>query len=204
LARLLLVRHGETDLNHVGRLQGHTDVDLSALGYRQVELLSDSLAAERIDIIYSSDLRRAAKTAEIIASRHQKPVIASPDLREINYGDLQGLNLDEIAQQFPDVARVFRTKPLRLKFPGGESVDQLRARVDRFLGQFKPGPEQTVLIAAHGGPLRFMICSLLGIDAEHWQQLQLDPSSLSIISIYPEITMLSRLNDTSHLKERRT
>lgn len=202
MTRLLFVRHGETDLNNAGRLQGHTDVDMSALGYRQVEQLADSLAKERIDVIYSSDLRRAARTAAIIAARHQKPVIASPDIREINYGDLQGLNLDEIARKFPEVAQVFRTKPLRLKFPGGESVSQLRARVERFLDSLKPWPEQTILIAAHGGPLRFMICALLGIDAAHWQQLQLDPSSLSVINIYPEITLLSRLNDTSHLKER--
>jgi len=87
-----------------------------------------------------------------------------------------------------------------LKIPGGESVDQLRERVERFLSQLKLQPEQTILIAAHGGPLRFMICSLLGIAPRHWQQLQLDPASLSIVNIYPEITVLSKLNDTSHLK----
>jgi alpha-ribazole phosphatase len=200
MTRLLLVRHGETEANKAGRLQGHTDGDLSPLGCRQIELLRDALADEPIDAIYSSDLRRATHTAEIIASGRQKTVITSNLLREIDYGKLQGLTLDEIEQRYPKVSKDFRKRPLHLKIPGGESVDQLRGRVDRFLSQLKLQPEQTILIAAHGGPLRFMIRSLLGIDPRHWQQLQLDPASLSIINIYPEITVLSKLNDTSHLK----
>ena len=86
MTRLLLVRHGETEFNSVGRIQGHTDIDLSTKGIRQVELLADYLADEPIDVIYSSDLRRAARSAEIIASRLGKKVITRPELREINYG----------------------------------------------------------------------------------------------------------------------
>ena len=203
MARLLLVRHGETEFNSVGRIQGHTDIDLSHKGRHQVELLADYLADEPIDVIYSSDLRRAARSAEIIAAPHRKSIIKRPELREINYGKIQGLTLPEVEKQFPDVAKLWFTRPLSLQFPGGESVDQLRARVARFLSELKPEPEQTVLIVAHGGPLRFAICTLTGFDARHWQQLQLDPASLSIVTIFPETTMLTRLNDTSHLKERK-
>ena len=203
MTRLLLVRHGETEFNSVGRIQGHTDIDLSAKGRRQVELLADYLADEPIDVICSSDLRRASRSAEIIASRFDKKVITRPELREIDYGKISGLTFPEVAKQFPDVAKLWFTRPLSLQFPGGESVDQLRARVVRFLIELKPKPEQTVLIVAHGGPLKFAICTLIGLDAKHWQQLQLDPASLSIITIYPETTMFTRLNDTSYLKERK-
>ena len=203
MTRLLLVRHGETEFNSVGRIQGHTDIDLSAKGRRQVELLADYLADETIDVIYSSDLCRAARSAEIIATRFDKKVIARPDLREINYGKISGLTFSDVEKQFPEVAKLWFTRPLSLQFPGGESVDQLWKRVARFLSELKPKPEQTILIVAHGGPLRFAICTLVGLDAKHWQQLQLDPASLSIITIYPETTMFTRLNDTSHLGERK-
>lgn len=200
MSRIFLVRHGETELNHAGRLQGHTDADLSALGYRQAEMLGDYLAAESIDTIYSSDLRRAAKTAEIIARQQQKPVITCPELREINYGKLEGLTFGEVERLYPSVAKLFLDKTARLEFPGGESADQFGQRVRRFLDRLKPQPEQTILIVAHGGPLRFLICSLLGIDPQHWRQIQLDLASVSVINTCPEIAVISRLNDISHLK----
>ena len=201
MSRLLLVRHGNTELNSAQIFVGHTDVELSAVGYSQVERLRDRLSAEKIDIIYSSDLRRALVTAETIASRHQLAVIACPELREINYGNLDGLTFEEIRRLYPEVAQLCADWSLQLKFPDGESVDELKQRVSRFLDRLKQHtPQQTVLIVAHGGPLRLMVCSLLGIDLRHWRQIHLDLASLSIVDTYPEVAVISLLNDTSHLK----
>ncbi len=201
MSRLLLVRHGNTELNSAQIFVGHTDVELSATGYSQVEKLRDRLSAEKIDVIYSSDLRRALVTAETIASRHQLAVIACPELREINYGSLDGLTFEEIKRLYPEVAELCADWSLQLKFPDGESVDELKQRVSRFLDRLKQhAPQQTVLIVAHGGPLRLMVCSLLGIDLRHWRQIHLDLASLSIVDTYPEVAVISLLNDTSHLR----
>ena len=201
MSKLLLVRHGATELNSAGIFVGHTDAELSAAGRKQVERLRDRLSTERIDSIYSSDLKRAMVTAETIASKHQLEVTAFPELRELNYGNLDGLTFEQIKCLDPEVAELCVNWSPKLKFPEGESVDELSKRVSGFLDRLKQHPlDQTMLIVTHGGPLRMMLCLLLGIELWHWRQVRIDLASLSIVDIYPEIAILSLLNDTSHLK----
>ena len=201
MSRLLLARHGETSLNSARKFMGHNDVGLSALGFRQVRRLGDRLAKERIDFIYSSDLKRALVTAETVASHHGLEVITCPELREINYGKVEGLKFEEIRQLHPAVAELCVEWSPRLKFPDGESVDELNGRVNQFLDRLKKHTEEeTILIVAHGGPLRLMVCSLLQIDMGHWRQINVDLASLSIVDTYPEIAIVQLLNDTSHLQ----
>src|SRR5213078_2372373 len=91
MTTLLLVRHGETDWNAAGRLQGHTDRPLSDYGREQARRLADELSSEGVDAIYTSDLARARETAEIVAERLHLPVVLDPDLREKNWGTWEGL-----------------------------------------------------------------------------------------------------------------
>jgi alpha-ribazole phosphatase len=201
LTKLLIVRHGNTEFNSARRFQGHSDIELSAIGYRQAGRLRDRLAAEKIDIIYSSDMRRALTTAELISSGHKASIITCPELREINYGKLEGLTFEEISRLYPEVAAWCVNWSPQLKFPSGESFDELKERVSRFLSRLKKHTEeQTMLIVAHGGPLRLLLCYLLEIDLWHWRQFQLNVASLSIVETYPEIAVISLLNDTSHLR----
>jgi hypothetical protein len=95
MTELLLVRHGETDWNAEGRLQGHTDRPLSDYGRDQARQLADDLATEAFDVIYASDLARARETAEIVAERLDVPVNVDPDLREKNWGTWEGLTSTE-------------------------------------------------------------------------------------------------------------
>ena len=91
MTTLLLVRHGETDWNAEGRLQGHTDTPLNDYGRRQARTLADELAGEPIDAVYSSDLARARETAEIVGGRLGLTVVVDPGLREKNWGSWEGL-----------------------------------------------------------------------------------------------------------------
>jgi broad specificity phosphatase PhoE len=180
---------------------GQRDAELSALGQSQVKKLSERLADEKIDVIYSSDLRRAMVTAETIAAKHKLEIIVCSELREVDYGKFEGLTFEQITQLYPKLAGLCLNWDLQLKFPDGESVEELEQRVSKFLKRLKNlDQEQTILIAAHGGPLRLIICSLLGIEPKHWRQMHLDLASLSIVDIYPEVAILSLLNDTSHLR----
>lgn len=202
MSRLFLVRHGNTELNSAERYWGSSDVKLGEDGIRQADCLRRRLADEKIDAVYSSNLSRAAQTAEIIANGHRRDVITCAELREINFGELEGLTFSEISQRYPEIARMWIERSPGLKYPGGESVSELSERVSQFLERLKKHtPEQTILIVAHAGVLRTLICHLLGISQEHRWQMHLDLASLSIVATYPQGAILNLLNDTSHLRE---
>ncbi len=202
MSRLLLVRHGDTELNSAERYWGYSDIKLSAAGFRQAERLRDRLAMEKIDAIYSSNLSRASVTAEIVASGHQLNVATCVELREVNFGELEGLTYAEVSQLYPEVAKLWVERSPKLQYPGGESSDEFNNRVSKFLDRLKKHtPEETILIVAHSGVLRTLICQLLGIELQHRWQIHLDFASLSILETYPQGTILSLLNDISHLRE---
>lgn len=201
MPRLLLVRHGNTKFDNAIRFWGKTDVQLSDEGIRQAEKLRDRLATEKINTIYASNLSRARSTAEIIASKHQMDITPCMELDELNFGWVEGLTFDEIKKLHPDFAEILSDWNTRPKFPGGESLDELNNRVQKFLKRLhKHKPEETTLVVAHAGSLRLMICNLLELNPERWRQMQIDLASLSIVEIHPQGARLSLLNDVSHLK----
>ncbi len=194
------MRHGNTKLNSAGRYWGQTDVELSADGIRQAERLRNRLATQKIDTIYTSNLQRASVTAKIIATNHQVDIVTCPELREIDFGKIEGLTFKEVSQLYPEVAKAWSKRSLTLKYPGGESITELNNRVSKFLEKLeKHTQEETILIVAHSAPLRLLICHLLGIRIQHWRQIRLDLASLSILETYPQGAILNLLNDISHL-----
>ncbi len=200
MSKLILVRHGDNKLDSAGRYLGYSDVKLSADGLRQAEKLRDYLATQKIDTVYSSNLQRASVTAEIVTSEHQVPVTICAELREINFGKLEGLTFDEAHQLYPEVTRLWMEKTSALRYPGGESLEEFYDRVSSFANRLKErAPEETILIVAHSGSLRLLICQFLGIELWHWRQFRLDFASLSILDTYPQGAILSLLNAVSHL-----
>ena len=202
MSRLLLARHGDTELDSAHRYWGRTDVKLSADGLRQAERLRDRLAGEKIGAVYSSDLKRALVTAETIASRHQLDVIPCADLREIDFGNIEGLTYEEVSQLYPEFFTKFWIQRVpNLRFPGGEGTDEFNSRVSKFAGRLKEhAAEETILIVAHRGPLVIIILQLLGVELQFRVQFRLDLASLSIVETYSQREALSLLNDTSHLR----
>ena len=200
MSRLFLVRHGDTELNSAERYWGRSDVKLSAAGLRQAEKLRDRLATEKIDAVYSSGMERALVTAEIIASSHQLAVITCAELREVNFGQLEGLTFGEISRLYPEVAKLWAERSPKLKYPGGESLVKFNNRVSKFLSRLdKHTVGETILIVAHAGVLRTLVCQLLGIDLRRRWQIRLDLASLSILETHQQGATLSLLNDVSHL-----
>ena len=202
MSKLLLVRHGETELKSSERLWGHTDVKLNALGLKQAERLRDRLAQEKISAIYSSELKRALVTAEIIASRHHLTVVICPELYEIDFGQLEGLTLEEVGQLYPEVIRLREERNPKLKYPGGDSVIEFDERVSKFLSRLEQHTDgETILIVAHSGVLRILLCRLLNMDLGHLWQYLLDLASVSILETNQKRATLNLLNDTSHLAQ---
>lgn len=203
MAKILLVRHGETKRNSAQRYWGRTDVGLGPAGLRQAEQLRDRLATERIDFFYASEMSRAMATAKIIASIHQREVIPCPELREIDFGKIEGLNFTEVQTQYPEIAKMWIERNPGLCYPEGESLVAL----DKRIGLFKARLEQytgdeVVMVVAHSGVLRTLICQLLGLEMQNRWILRVDLASLSIVETYPGTAILSLLNDTSHLVDK--
>jgi len=144
---ILLARHGETDWNAEGRVQGHTDRPLNEAGVAQGLALADELSGERLDAVYASDLTRALDTARAVAEPRGLSVIPVPDLRERNFGTWEGLLDTEILQRFPQA----KTGP----WGDDETQEQLAERVMAALFRIAENhPDGQVLVVSHGGPLR--------------------------------------------------
>jgi broad specificity phosphatase PhoE len=203
MARLLLVRHGETDSQSSFRYWGKTDVGLGPVGLRQAEQLRDRLTMEKIDYVFSSQLRRTLTTAQTIASMHNLPVTGCPELREIDFGQVEGLDFKEVQAKFPEVASMWINHDPDLIYPGGESLAQLEGRITEFRTKLTNySTNDTLLIVAHSGVLRTLICQLLDMGMIHRWNLRVDLASLSIVETYPNFAILSLLNDISHLVDR--
>lgn len=206
MARLILVRHGQTEWNRQMRYQGQSDIDMNETGISQVERAAERLANEKIDFIYSSDLKRARQTAKIIASKHNmtEAIHESPLLREMSFGDYEGSTFDQMDPKFQLIFSAdpsWRSSGPNVRAPNGESIADLAERVKQFIQQIleQHHSDTTILVAAHGGPLQTMICHFLGIGLEHWWQIRLSGASVSILETYSQGTSIVLLNGTSHL-----
>jgi 2,3-bisphosphoglycerate-dependent phosphoglycerate mutase len=140
---LLLARHGETDWNKEGRWQGWADPPLNDTGRSQARALAEQLSDVPFDAVYSSDLRRAHETAEVVAAPHGVPVVTDQGLREIDVGSWSGLTRDEIAERFPNGRQDGETRE--------QHADRVLAAIER-LARDHTG--ERILLVTHGGTMR--------------------------------------------------
>ncbi len=117
--RFIVVRHGETHWNVEARIQGQGDSDLTATGIAQAEAIAERLAAERFDLLVSSDLGRALATARRIGERCGHPIATDQRLRERHFGAGEGLTYDEIGREYPGAFSRTRETDPDFAIPGG-------------------------------------------------------------------------------------
>lgn len=165
--QLILLRHGETEWNALGRLQGHRDSALSPEGLRQADALAARLASVAFSALYCSDLGRALETARRISTRTGHAVVPDARLRERGLGILEGLTRDEARQRHPEVFAEYSAGAPDYVVPGGESTSQrLRHAVEclRELGDRHRG--ERVVVVTHGGVLSLLFRHSLGIPPQ--------------------------------------
>ncbi|MFN3652164.1 MAG: histidine phosphatase family protein [Armatimonadota bacterium] len=203
--QFLLIRHGETQWNLDGRVQGHKDVALTPRGEEQARRLADWLAHEQLDALYSSDLLRARRTAEIIAAaRPETPaeIRIDPRVREAGMGVFEGMTAQEMAASEHAAAyRAWREDALRNRPPGGETLEDLLRRCMAAVREMVEGhPGQSIAIVAHGGPVRAMTCGSLGLPMEIYPKLRVENASVARILFSEKGPILAGFNDVGHLK----
>lgn len=173
LCSLYIVRHGETDWNKEGKLQGQVDIDLNKTGQRQARLLAKKFRVLHFDAIFSSDLLRAKQTAEILALEHKLAVDTTKVLRERNFGRLEGKVAKEAWQELKKELDTFNRLPHEQKksfrFADEETDEELLERFITFLREVAVGYQgKTVLIVCHGGLMRPLLIHLGHGSYDNW------------------------------------
>jgi broad specificity phosphatase PhoE len=200
LTRLFLIRHGRSVWNAEGRIQGHADPPLDDVGREQARRLAGRLQGGAMVALYTSPLQRARETADIIGQALGVPVVADERLKEYGIGVVTGLTFEQVAEQYPDVARRWTAAQEHLDIPGEEGSAQFRARVvaafDDILARHADGP---VGVVAHGGTFGDYLNHLIGLARRH-SPFRFGNGSLTIVEVNPVRPRIVLLNDTCHLR----
>ena len=179
--QIVLVRHGATDWNLQGRCQGATDRELSEVGVRQAEQLAVLLSSESIQAIYSSDLRRARQTAELISQPHNLPVLIEENIRELDHGALEGLTFNEIKQSYSEFLTRWRTEPAEIQVPGGEKLIDVAERAWEGVARIaeRHVAAESIVVVSHNFPILGIVCRVTGTHLNNYRSFHLDPCSVT-------------------------
>jgi probable phosphoglycerate mutase len=182
---MVLVRHGETEWTLSGQHTGRTDIPLTERGRKQARLLEPLLSAANFSLVLSSPLQRARETCELAGLRSRMEL--EPDLMEWDYGEYEGITSKEIK----------RTAPNWMVFtdgcPGGESPEQVGARVDRLIERIRPVAGRVALFA-HGHLLRVFAARWIGFPPSAGQHFLLDTSTVGVLGYYQGVPAVKRWN----------
>ena len=202
MARVILVRHGQTEWNREKRFRGQIDVPLNETGLWQAEQAARAIKRKySVAAVYSSPLSRATRTAEAIGRAVGVPVQLSPDVTEFNYGEWEGKTPGEVAAAYPDLYRLWLTQPHLVQIPGSESITRFRGRVAAAVeGILTTQPTGDVVLVTHRMVGRALACHLLGLGDLCVPRLELNTGSISLFEKKEDgwVTML--LNETCHLE----
>ncbi|NMA60489.1 MAG: alpha-ribazole phosphatase [Firmicutes bacterium] len=195
MLRLYLVRHGETDWNREKRYLGHTDLPLNQNGEWEVSHLRENLREVLFERCYTSDLRRARQTATTILGGRDVQLIEELALRELDFGEWEGLTYDEICQRYPQEAQKWVESGGRSSPFDGEDLGDLEVRVASWLNSLlAENIKGNILVVTHGGPVRILLCLLLGISSEkHWQ-FNVSTAGLAVVEVHEGQGILCALN----------
>ncbi len=195
---VILARHGETAWNREGRVMGRQPVSLDERGIAQVKAAVAIARKLKPDLIYTSPLRRARQTAEILsAGLGGIEIIDEPQLEEVRYGKWEGMTYKELLKD--EDYLLYKKFPLERPTPGGETIADVQARgrqaVARALSQ---NAGRRLLFVSHGDIIRTLICHFMGLDLANFHRIRVDNAAFSgveIVGDFAEIKFLNLLAD---------
>jgi broad specificity phosphatase PhoE len=200
MVEIILARHGDTEWNVAEVFRGRIDVELNETGVKQAELLAEYLGNLKIEAVYSSPLKRAIRTAEMVASYHQLDVEIAPGLIDFNYGKWQGLPHQEVKDKYKELYAEWIKTPHQVKMPAGESLGDVSKRavdvVDKIVAEY----EGTVVLVSHRVVNKVLVCALLGLDNSHFWNIKQDTCGITTFTYEDGRFILTEHNNTSFLK----
>lgn len=201
MTRLILLRHGDVEGIVPPRFRGRRDLDLSDLGRRQAQAAAQRIAQDsQPALIYSSPLRRCLQTAQPLARTCRLEVVTHADLNDLDFGDWEWLTLEEARTRSPALYERWLNDPHLVRFPGGESLQDLFARTANLLRVvLERHSGGTAVIVSHDSVTRALLLQVLGLPPSAYWSVAPDPCSISEV-IYSGLRgTVRRLNETQHL-----
>ncbi len=194
--RLYLARHGQVVGFDKLVANGHTDVDITETGVIQMNTLAERLRLVELNAIYATGLMRTEKGARIIGQYHNIPIISEPDMKEIFFGDWEGMSLEEIEKVYPGELDKRFADIAGYRPPGnGENMEDVSKRILKCLkGIIKKHTGKKILIVAHGGVNRTILCDALEMDINKLFNIQQDYGCLNILDYYPDNVLVRLVN----------
>jgi alpha-ribazole phosphatase len=202
VTRLVLIRHAEAEHSARGRCYGSLDVGLSEQGRAQCAALAEALARESVAAVLASPRIRAVETAQAIAAPHGLSVRVDDDLRELDFGELEGRTYDEIAASMPDLYAEWMTNPTAVRFPSGESYADLEARALRAVASARAELDGTIVAVTHGGVVRAVLSDVLGVPADRIFRIAVAPASVSVVEWVDDTPVVLRVNAETYASGR--
>lgn len=200
MAKLYLVRHGESLANTKGVYQGQTyNTPLSPMGEKQANKLAEYFDVFEVDNILASPLTRTRETAKRVADRKHMLVIDTPEIIETNHGSWEGIQKQIIEKRWPNLYRLWTTRPAQVKFPGGETFQETNRRVLLWWSKVIRNNENT-LILTHDNIIRIIVAEVLGLNLNNIWRFELNPAAITIIEAEQGTCRLLALDEKCHLK----
>ena len=201
MTKLILARHGETEWNAGEIFRGRRDVGLNEMGFKQADLLGDSLADLTIEAVYSSPQKRALDTARSVAKHHGLDVRTVDGLMDFNFGAWEGVSRAEVRDRYGEIFERWLKEPHRVRVPDGETLDEVRERASRVVDWVISEHSGTVVLVSHRVINKVLICALLGLDNSHYSDILLDLAAITVFDHEGGRFRFAKHNDTSHLRQ---
>ena len=201
MAKIYLVRHGESVANTKGIYQGQTyDTPLSVMGKKQAKALTNYFKDKEINMILTSPLLRTKETALEVAELKHLEVIDTPEIIETNHGKWEGLEKKVILNKWPNVYELWLNKPSEVRFPEGETFLKTRKRVigwwDCIIKK-----NTNLLVVTHDNVIRIIVAEILGLNLDNIWKFQLNPAAVTIVEVKDRDCHLLALDEKSHLEK---
>ena len=200
MTKLILVRHALTTDNQNNRLSGHIDSVVSESGKKQIDKLTIYLEKIEIDKIYTTTSSRTKDTVKQIAKLKKIEIIEKETLKEISFGDFEGITFDEIKSNYPKQFQDMIDKGYEYKYPNGESLIDSYNRVANEISKIIfDNKDKTILICSHGGTIRNIITYLISNSYEYHWNFKIDNASITILEVENGFTVIDTMNNTNFI-----
>lgn len=200
MVKLILVRHALTVDNQKSRLSGHIDSSISEEGKEQIDKITNYLKDFDIDKIYTTTSSRTKDTVKKLSELKSIEIIEKESLKEISFGDFEGLTFKEIENRYPEEFQDMIKKGYEYKYPNGESLIDSYNRVCIELDNIiSNNDNRTILICSHGGTIRNIITYLISNSYKYHWNFKIDNGSVTILEIQDGFTVITTMNNTSFI-----